>query len=187
VLQAPGPNPVTPLRVAQVHQEGRLMTCKEIEGAASLTAPQTKRELDSGRASPTPGPLPASAIQFHLFPIDTRVPRSLDEIGRARLPRGPGPAHDFASHEAEGGRWALPPLLVSRHGEPRKREPGRFRTRRNRNAHEEGPASRPQPRSCRGIQAHLFRSALKSICLECDRAKARPYYERTRQARKGSA
>jgi hypothetical protein len=67
VLQAPGPNPVTPLRVAQVHQEGRLMTCKEIGGAASLTAPQTKRELDSGRASPTPGPLPASAIQFHLF------------------------------------------------------------------------------------------------------------------------
>jgi hypothetical protein len=29
-------------------------------------------------------------------------------------------------------------------------------------------------------------SGLKSICLECDRAKARAYYERERQARNGS-
>ena len=30
-------------------------------------------------------------------------------------------------------------------------------------------------------------SGLKSICKECDRAKARAYYERERQARRNSA
>ena len=30
-------------------------------------------------------------------------------------------------------------------------------------------------------------SGLKSICLECDRAKARAYYDRKRQGRKGAA
>jgi hypothetical protein len=111
VFQAPGPNPVTPIRVAQVHKEGRLMTWEEIEGRHRRPPLTRSGSSTPGGIPSAPGPLPLQLFSFPLPSIDTRVRRPLDGevvsgldylVGRARL-------MTFASHEKEGVRWALPP------------------------------------------------------------------------------
>ena len=78
VLQAPAPNHVTPIRVAQVHKVGRLMTCEEIEGRhcrPSLT--RSGSSTPGGIGAEPPAVQPARSWVF-AFPVVASWKDSLD-------------------------------------------------------------------------------------------------------------